>query len=288
MYPGQQPGGYPQQLPYGIAPAAAAAPVPQQPGMMMQGATMYGPGVPQPAAAAVGMVPQQPQVGMYPTANAVQPQQPMAAAPMMAQPQQPAAMMYPAAQPMMAAQPAVYQPQPAVAAMVPQQPAMYPQQPVAMAPYGSGMAVGMGGMPSDTVTLQFSATKLENKDNFSKSDPFFCISKALGPGHWQEVAKSGVVNDSLNPRWPPITIAVNDICNGDFDKQLQVSVWDHDSMGNHDLIGSFTTTLRILQASRGAGMPFTLINPRKQGRMLYRNSGTMNLTHFDQSRGRMF
>jgi hypothetical protein len=36
-------------------------------------------------------------------------------------------------------------------------------------------------------------------------------------------------------------------------------------------IGCFTTTLRMLQASRNAAQPFALINPKKQDRMLYRD-----------------
>jgi Ca2+-dependent lipid-binding protein len=84
--------------------------------------------------------------------------------------------------------------------------------------------------------MQFCATKLENKDNFSKSDPYYTISKTMGPGHWSEVARSNYIKDTLNPSWPAVTIPVSELCNGDYEKQIKFSVFDHDDMGNNDMV----------------------------------------------------
>ena len=263
-YPGQQPpqqpaGGYPgyppQQGGYG-APMGGPQPgggggglpyglgPPTQPAMPYGGNAMpYGqPMMPQPQ----GVPMQQP--GMPPMQQQYPGMMPMQ------QQQQMPPMAYPAA---------MMQPQPQMGA--------YP-----------GAAAGAGGKGQDEiVTMQFSGRKLENKDNFSKSDPYYIISKTMGSGHFAEVVRSNVINNSLNPSWDPISIPLYELCNGDYDRQLKITVMDHDSQ-SHDMIGSFTTTLNMLKAT-GSGMsgtPFTLVNPNKQNKLFYKNSGTMHLGQF--------
>ena len=262
-YPGQQPpqqpaGGYPgyppQQGGYG-APMGGPQPggggsglpyglgPPTQPAMPYGGNAMpYGqPMMPQPQ----GVPMQQP--GMPPMQQQYPGMMPM-------QQQQMPPMAYPAA---------MMQPQPQMGA--------YP-----------GAAASAGGKGQDEiVTMQFSGRKLENKDNFSKSDPYYIISKTMGSGHFAEVVRSNVINNSLNPSWDPISIPLSELCNGDYDRQLKITVMDHDSQ-SHDMIGSFTTTLNMLKAT-GSGMsgtPFTLVNPNKQNKLFYKNSGTMHLGQF--------
>ena len=239
---GPQPGGGGGGLPYGLAP-------PTQPAMPYGGNAMGQPMMQQPQG--MGMPMQQPGMSMmqqqHPGMMPMQPQQ-QQMAPM------PMSMGYPAA---------MMQPQPQMGA--------YP-----------GAAAGAGGRgQEEIVTMQFSGKKLENKDNFSRSDPYYIISKTMGSGHFAEVVRSNVINDSLNPSWDPITIPVSELCNGDYDRQLKITVMDHDSQ-SHDMIGSFTTTLNMLKATGTgmSGMPFTLVNPKKQNRMFYKNSGTMHLGQF--------
>ena len=198
------------------------------------------------------------------------------------QQQQPQAMMPMQGMPMMQQQPQ----------MMPMQQQMQPMGYPMMQPqpqFGvySGMAVGGGGGgqgaggQTDMVTMQFTGQKLEDHDCFGRSDPYFTISKTMGSGHFAEVVRSTVVKNSLNPSWPPITISVSELCGGDYDRQLKIEVLDHDDSGKNDMIGSFTTTLNMLKASQGAGnQKFQLVNPKKQNRLMYKNSGTIHLGQF--------
>ncbi|KAI7838705.1 hypothetical protein COHA_007502 [Chlorella ohadii] len=93
------------------------------------------------------------------------------------------------------------------------------------------------------VTLGLAGQGLENLDTFSKSDPFFIISKAREGGQWVPVVKS--------------------------------EVYDHDADGSHDLIGRAETSLSQLQAAAEQGQALPLINPRKQGRPGYSSSGSV-------------
>ena len=239
---GPQPGGGGGGLPYGLGPPQQL----QQPAMPYGGNAMpYGG------------------------------QQPIMQQPMMQQPPQGMPMQQPG-------MPIMQQQYPGMMPMQQQQPMGYPmmqQQPQ----YGAYPGAGAGGKlkGDEVVTMQFSGKKLESKDNFSKSDPYYIISKTMGSGHFAEVVRSNVINNSYNPTWDPITIPVSELCNGDYDRQLKITVMDHDSQ-SHDMIGSFTTTLNMLKATGTgmSGMPFTLVNPKKQNRLLYKNSGTMHLSQF--------
>jgi hypothetical protein len=44
----------------------------------------------------------------------------------------------------------------------------------------------------------------------------------------------------------PLAADVRALCNGDHNRLLRCEVFDADDDGSHDLIGIFTTTLRLL------------------------------------------
>ncbi|TRY74457.1 hypothetical protein TCAL_12492 [Tigriopus californicus] len=133
---------------------------------------------------------------------------------------------------------------------------------------------------SDTITLQLAAEKVDKKDMFSKSDPYFVLSKSAVQGNFVTVHKSETIKNTLNPVWAPITIPVVDVCNGDYDRKLQIEVYDWDSNGSHDIIGSFTTTLREMGSAMVAGKDFPLINSKKLSKKGYKNSGIVKLKSF--------
>ncbi|TNN85826.1 Copine-4 [Liparis tanakae] len=103
----------------------------------------------------------------------------------------------------------------------------------------------------DYVELCFSARKLDDKDFFSKSDPFLEIFRINDDG-----------TESLVHR-------------------TECTVWDWDSNGKHDFIGEFQTTFKEARAEQeGKQLQWECINPKYQMKKKnYRNSGVVILNH---------
>nr|KAG5706037.1 hypothetical protein BaRGS_028146 [Batillaria attramentaria] len=130
----------------------------------------------------------------------------------------------------------------------------------------------------DEVTLQLRATKLDKKDFFGKSDPFLLIHRANEDMSFTVVHKTEVVRNNLNPTWKPFTISVQALCNGDYDRSVQVECFDWDSDGSHDFIGAFTTNLRQLSKGPCDSNVYPVINPKKQAKKKnYKNSGEVHV-----------
>jgi len=127
---------------------------------------------------------------------------------------------------------------------------------------------------------------LANKDVGGKSDPFFIIrakpfkwysepyspTPAAGEGSVVVVFKSEMIKDDLNPRFKPFRLDVPAVST--LSTQLFVEVFDWDADGTHDLIGQRMTTLQELIAPN-AQMP--IIDPKKEGHLGYKNSGTLKV-----------
>ncbi|OVA04382.1 C2 calcium-dependent membrane targeting [Macleaya cordata] len=84
------------------------------------------------------------------------------------------------------------------------------------------------------VELTFHCSHLENKDLFSKSDPFLRISKIVESGESVPICKTEVVNNNLNPTWKPAN-------------PLVIECFDFNSSGNHGLIGKLQTSVAGLE-----------------------------------------
>mmetsp|Transcript_1969 Transcript_1969/g.4851 ORF Transcript_1969/g.4851 Transcript_1969/m.4851 type:complete len:356 (-) Transcript_1969:212-1279(-) len=85
-----------------------------------------------------------------------------------------------------------------------------------------------------------------------RSDPFFEIAKKNADHHiatvnWNVVYRSEHIDNNLNPYWDPTVIDLEKLCFGQADWPLKISVWDHNSNGNHVLIGEFETNLPHMQ-----------------------------------------
>ena len=132
----------------------------------------------------------------------------------------------------------------------------------------------------DVVKMQVAARGLDKKDLFGKSDPYFVLSKFSGHSHWAVVAKSTVVDNTLDPTWPVMEIPVANLCNGDYSRQLKFEVFDHDNHGDDDLIGEFTTTLDELKDAVSKNKTFPCINSKKLSKRKYTDSGKLYLSHF--------
>jgi hypothetical protein len=136
---------------------------------------------------------------------------------------------------------------------------------------------------ADILHIKLSAKNLTNKDGFfGKSDPFFSINRSREDGTWLPVMKSPVVMDNLNPHWAQVQIPVQEVCNNDYSRPLQVEVWDWDADGGHDLIGAFQCDLNSLQANQVSRDSFLVVDEtmkKKQGGK-YKGSGQVFVEFF--------
>jgi hypothetical protein len=111
----------------------------------------------------------------------------------------------------------------------------------------------------DAGTFHFTlhGIKLKNVDGFlSKSDPFFEVSRliqAAGGPSWQPVYRSKHINNDLNPKFEPVSIGLNELCEGDKDKPIKITMWDWEKSGKHTPMGSFETTVNGLMNAKAQG-----------------------------------
>ena len=118
----------------------------------------------------------------------------------------------------------------------------------------------------EVIKMQLRAEKLDKKDFFGKSDPYFVISKSAGSSgqKWSVVKRSEVIMKNLSPTWAPFEISAKLLCNGDHSRPLKFDVYDWDSDGSHDYIGSFVTSLEKLEMSAVEQTGILCINDEKK------------------------
>ncbi|KAI9006360.1 Copine-domain-containing protein [Hyaloraphidium curvatum] len=138
--------------------------------------------------------------------------------------------------------------------------------------------------PKDAMVTMFCrAENLDDMDIWGQADPYFVVSKAITSGivdmntdtakHWKPVYKSEVIFSSNDPEWAGFTVGLEQLCGGQYNKQLKVEVWDHDKVSHHDLVGIAYVSLADIY---GTAATRELINPRKKlmyGLGRYSNSG---------------
>ncbi|XP_053183320.1 copine-4 [Scomber japonicus] len=131
----------------------------------------------------------------------------------------------------------------------------------------------------DYIELSFSARKLDDKDFFSKSDPFLEIYRLNDDATMQLVYRTETVMNNLNPVWKTFKVSLNSLCSGDHERKLQCTVWDWDSNGKHDYIGEFEATFKEMRgAIDGRQVQWPCINPKyKVKKKNYKNSGIVIL-----------
>ncbi|XP_073113970.1 protein BONZAI 3 isoform X2 [Elaeis guineensis] len=86
---------------------------------------------------------------------------------------------------------------------------------------------------------------LENKDVFSKSDPFIRISRVVESGISIPVCKTEVVNNNLNPVWKPITLTMQQF--GSKENPLIIECFDFNANGKHALLGELQGSMAELE-----------------------------------------
>ncbi|CAO2832692.1 unnamed protein product [Amaranthus hypochondriacus] len=91
------------------------------------------------------------------------------------------------------------------------------------------------------VDLVFRCTHLDNKDCFSKSDPFLRISRKVETGDAVPICKTEVINNNLNPVWRPLCLTTQQ------DNPMIIECFDFNSNGSHTLIGKLQTSMSALE-----------------------------------------
>ncbi|CAG2109150.1 unnamed protein product, partial [Medioppia subpectinata] len=127
--------------------------------------------------------------------------------------------------------------------------------------------------------ISFAATNLDKKDFMGKSDPYLTLSRANTDGTFSVVHKTEVIKNTLTPQWRAFNIKVQQLCGGDYERNIKVDCYDWDENSAHDLIGSFTTNLRRLSAGPSQQNLYECINADKKKRKgkSYQNSGVVKL-----------
>jgi len=125
---------------------------------------------------------------------------------------------------------------------------------------------------SGELRLGLSATKLKNTEGFMrKSDPFYELSfRRDGAGNltWDNIHRSETIKNNLSPKWEETTLSLSVLCQGDVEKPILITVYDHESDGDHVLMGQVETTVKELQDLEGSTLPLT-----KKGK----TTGTLNV-----------
>ncbi|KAK5931689.1 hypothetical protein CesoFtcFv8_000044 [Champsocephalus esox] len=131
----------------------------------------------------------------------------------------------------------------------------------------------------DYIELSFSARKLDDKDFFTKSDPFLEIYRVNDDATMQLVYRTETVMNNLNPVWKTFKVSLNSLCSGDHDRKLQCTVWDWDSNGKHDYIGEFEASFKEMRgAIDGRQEQWPCMNSKyKTKKKNYKNSGIVIL-----------
>ncbi|XP_042428942.1 protein BONZAI 3-like isoform X2 [Zingiber officinale] len=93
--------------------------------------------------------------------------------------------------------------------------------------------------------ITFRCSKLENKDVFSKSDPFLRISKVVESGITIPVCKTEVVNNDLNPIWKPVTLRMQQL--GSKENPLIIECFDFNVSGKHEQLGTLQTSVADIE-----------------------------------------
>ncbi|GFY94832.1 calcium-dependent phospholipid-binding Copine family protein [Actinidia rufa] len=116
----------------------------------------------------------------------------------------------------------------------------------------------------NAVEIKFRCSHLDNKDLFSKSDPFLRISRIVESGGSVPICKTEVVNNNLNPIWKPLTLTMQQF--GSKDNPLIIECFDFNSSGNHVLIGKLQKSVVDLEKLHKEKMGVNFILPPSRHR----------------------
>ncbi|CAI9283700.1 unnamed protein product [Lactuca saligna] len=115
-----------------------------------------------------------------------------------------------------------------------------------------------------TAELILKCTDLENKDFFSKSDPFLVISKYTESGTTVPICRTEVLKNNLKPTWKPIFLNISQV--GSKDSPLVIECFNFNGNGKHDLLGRVQKSLADLEKLSSNGIGEKLFIPVTVGK----------------------
>jgi len=105
------------------------------------------------------------------------------------------------------------------------------------------------------VKLQLRGLDLKNVEpgpfGLGRTDPMFELAKknmdpSSGVVRWNVVYRSEHINNNLNPYWEPFQLTLEELCYGDLDWPLRITVCDWNGVASTRRLGYFETTLKGL------------------------------------------
>lgn len=113
---------------------------------------------------------------------------------------------------------------------------------------------------NEVLDFQFRASSLEKKNllGLGSSDPFFTISLMQGDGRFQPVFQSEYVSSTSKPTWKRRQVPVQQICNGNLERDFRIDIYDHEKSGKHHFIGCFISNLKEMQTKK----TFNVVNAK--------------------------
>jgi Copine/C2 domain len=124
--------------------------------------------------------------------------------------------------------------------------------------------------------LQLGAANLKNTEGFMrKSDPFFELSRRVDAAAtavaWDNVYRSNVCQDTLNPVWDAAVLELGLLCGdgtNNLDAPLKVCVYDFEGSGKHVLMGQLETSVNgLVQAAVGNSNMDLTVKGQKTGEL---------------------
>lgn len=88
-----------------------------------------------------------------------------------------------------------------------------------------------------------------------RSDPFFELSRKNSSKEtdqhlqtsWNVIYRSEILTNILNPMWAPVNIGLQELCYGELQWPIKISVYDYNKKGNHAFMGEYVTSVKDLQ-----------------------------------------
>ncbi|XP_047327536.1 protein BONZAI 1-like [Impatiens glandulifera] len=114
-----------------------------------------------------------------------------------------------------------------------------------------------------TTELIFRCSDLENKDLFSRSDPFLVISKIVEAGITVPICKTEVLKNDLFPTWKPVFLNIQQV--GSKESPLLIECFNFNSNGKHDSLGKVQKSLADLEKLHSVGQGEHLLSAAAAG-----------------------
>ncbi|KAL5010525.1 hypothetical protein ScPMuIL_012830 [Solemya velum] len=106
----------------------------------------------------------------------------------------------------------------------------------------------------DKVNIHVGGHKLEKKGKYAKQKPdtFLEVSRSVDNLTYHPIHRTETVIKSRYPRWRPFEIGIQKLCNGDWDRRIELTCC-YINNGESKVMGRKVTTLREMQISRREG-----------------------------------